>query len=341
MPARSIPEPWNQSACATFFQNIRKTGTPYQPGTGKKPTEPGWTSKRDPSGSSTGVIFMATQAASQVVLRAMTAGDLDAATELSREQGWPHREEDWALFLELGEGLVAELDGRVTGTAMGWRFGADFATMGSIIVSNASQGRGIGRKLTEAVLERLAGRNVVLNATEDGLPLYAKLGFVETGTVFQHQAVAPAVPLAELVPGERVRPMGAADDCLADMYSRACGMDRSALLGVLTEHASTVVLTRDHTAVGFAQFRRFGRGWSVGPVVAPDQGGAKALISHWLGANTGSFCRIDVTADSGLSPWLEDLGLPCVGTVRTMVRGNPPITDPDVHAYALVAQALG
>lgn len=284
---------------------------------------------------------MATQMVSQVVLRPMTAGDLDMATELSREQSWPHREEDWALFLELGEGIVAELDGEIVGTIMGWRFGEDMATLGMVIVSSAAQKRGIGRKLMDAMLERLKGRSVILNATEEGLALYAKLGFVEIGTVFQHQAPAPVVPLAELVPDERVRPIGGADHCLADMYSRVCGFDRRALFGTLVANSSTVVLTRDHQPVGFAMFRRFGRGWSIAPVVAPDMGGAKALISHWLGANQNSFCRLDVTEESGLSEWLEELGLPRVGTVRTMVLGPAPITDPEIHAYALVAQALG
>lgn len=284
---------------------------------------------------------MATQMAGQVVLRPMTADDLDSATELSREQSWPHRDEDWALFLELGEGLVAEFAGRIVGTIMAWRFGKELATLGMVIVSNAAQGRGIGRKLMEAMLERLKGRTVVLNATEDGLPLYVKLGFVEIGTVFQHQAPAPTVPLVDLVSGERVRPMGASDDCLAEMYSRARGMDGGPLLKLLLDSSSAVVLTRDHQQVGFALLRRFGRGWSIAPVVAPDQGGAKALISHWLGANHNSFCRLDITEESGLSEWLEELGLPKVGTVKTMVLGPAPITDHEVHAYGLAAQALG
>lgn len=279
--------------------------------------------------------------AGQVVLRPMTAEDLDTAVELSREQGWPHREEDWALFLELGQGIVAELDGAIVGTIMSWCFGKDMATLGMVIVTNSVQGRGVGRRLMEAMLERLKGRSVVLNATAEGLPLYAKLGFVETGTVYQHQAQAPTVPLTELVPGERVRPMGGADECLGEMYSRACGMDRRALFDSLTANSSAVVLTRDHHSVGFALFRRFGRGWAVAPVVAPDQGGAKALISHWLGANQNSFCRLDVTEESGLSGWLEDLGLPRVGTVKTMVLGPAPIGDPDVRIFALAAQALG
>ena len=284
---------------------------------------------------------MATHAAAAIVLRQMTAADIDAATELSREQQWPHREEDWAFFLSQGQGTVAECDGVVVGSIMSWQFGADYAMIGSVIVSRKMQGRGLGRRLMEHAIARLDGRSIVLNATDAGLPLYRKLGFVEIGAIYQHQAVAGAVPLAELRPGERVRPTGGADDMLADLYSRASGMDRADLFEALAAEGSTVVLTRDHVPQGFAQLRRFGRGWVIGPVVAPDSDGAKALILHWLASNAGSFCRLDVTESSGLSPWLEEIGLPRVDRVITMVRGTAPATGPDASVQALAAQALG
>jgi GNAT superfamily N-acetyltransferase len=270
-----------------------------------------------------------------------TAADIDAATELSREQSWPHREEDWALFLSLGEGIVAEWEGRVVGSIMAWRFGTDFATIGMVIVTPAMQGRGLGRQLMEKMMSRLDGRSIILNATEEGVPLYRKLGFVDCGVVLQHQAVAGVMPLAKLRPGERVRPSGGADDMLGDLYSRACGMDRRDLFEALSSEAQTVVLTRDHVPTGFAQFRRFGRGWLIGPVIAPDVAGAKALVLHWLATAAGSFCRLDVTEASGLSGWLDELGLPCVGKVRTMVLGPAPSTVPDLAVQALAAQALG
>lgn len=276
----------------------------------------------------------------RIVMRPMTAEDIRAAAELSFEQHWPHRDEDWALFLALGEGLVAELGGKIAGTIMAWRFGDTMATLGMVIVTNVAQGRGLGRKLMEAMLDRLKGRTVVLNATAEGLPLYRKLGFVETGAVFQHQGPAPVVPLVELLPGERIRPLGGADGvCLAELYSRATGMNRTQITAALLERSSAVVLTRDHVQVGFALFRRFGRGWSIAPVIAPDTNGAKALISHWLAANTGTFCRIDITGASGLGPWLEDLCLPQVGEVATMALGPAP--NADTGLIALAAQALG
>lgn len=280
---------------------------------------------------------MPTDLATRLSLRAMTPADIPVATDLSREQGWPHREEDWSLFLQLGEGLVAELNGKVAGTIMGWRFGEAMATIGLVIVTHAAQGKGIGRALMQAMLDRLKGRTVVLNATEEGLPLYRKLGFVETGAIHQHQGPAPVIPLADLIPGERVQPISAAGHTLGDLYSRASGMDRAALVDALVEESSVVVLARDHAPVGFAMLRRFGRGWAIAPVVAPDLGGAKALVSHWLGTKTGSFCRLDVDGGSGLSEWLEEIGVPQVGRVVTMALGPAPAGDSDVRVYGIAA----
>ena len=284
---------------------------------------------------------MAARAADLLTLRPMTGTDIAAATALSREQAWPHREEDWMLFLEAGEGVVAERAGRVLGTVMAWRYGEECAAVGMVIVGSDVQGQGVGRKLMEAMLDRLAGRSVVLNATAAGLPLYEKLGFVETGVVHQHQAIAPGVAVAEGILADRVRTMDRSDDGLGDLYSRASGMDRTALFERLAANAHTVVLTRDHQTVGFAQIRRFGRGWLVGPVVAPDQAGAKALILHGLRAHAGTFCRLDVTGDSGLSEWLGEIGLPRVDSVKTMVRGRRPDPDPGISVRAIAAQALG
>lgn len=284
---------------------------------------------------------MSTDLKLPVVLRAMTGADLPGAIELSQEQSWPHRPEDWELFLDLGEGLVATIDDRVVGTIMAWRFGSDYATIGLVIVTNKIQGRGIGRKLMEAMLARLEGLNVVLNATAEGLPLYEKLGFVAYGEVRQHQGPAPIMPLADLRPGERVRPLGRSEKQIAAMWTNASGMDRSAVFKPLWQGNKCVVLARDHEPVGFALLRRFGRGSAIAPIVAPDLPGAKALICHWLSARAGKFCRIDVVEGLGLSKWLEAQGLPCVGSVTTMARGKPPQPGEGPKVFALAAQALG
>ena len=285
---------------------------------------------------------MATGIEAMVDLRRMTVDDLAAGYGLSSEQKWPHRIEDWEMLLSLGLGYVAERDGEVIGTAMAWLYGLDAATLGMVIVSPAAQGMGLGRRLMEAVMADLGDRTILLNATDEGAPLYRKLGFESIGPVFQHQGAAFSVPVAELIPDERVRPLGAKDmPSLHGLARRATGMNRDAMLDALVPGAQGVVLTRSNEPVGFALFRRFGRGYVVGPTIAPDVGGAKALISHWLGSNSGTFCRLDIPEESGLGGWLDELGLPCVGRVMRMVRGSLPQTDPAVQVFSLTTQALG
>ena len=115
---------------------------------------------------------MATDIEAMVDLRAMTVDDLPAAHALSSEQKWPHRIEDWDMLLSLGFGYVAERDGEVIGTAMAWLYGTDAATLGMVIVSPAAQGMGLGRRLMEAVMADLGDRTILLNATDEGAPLY-------------------------------------------------------------------------------------------------------------------------------------------------------------------------
>jgi hypothetical protein len=121
----------------------------------------------------------------------------------------------------------------------------------------------------------------------------------------------------------------------------AAGMPRASLIAALLAQAEGVILDRDGEPVGFALFRRFGRGYAIGPVIAPTITGAKALISHWMASNPGMFIRIDVPGDSGLSEWLDDLGLVDVGPVVTMVRGPMPDRAAAPRTWAIVSQALG
>ena len=80
-------------------------------------------------------------------LREMGEGDLLQAHALSCAEQWPHRLEDWQFLLRHGVGVVAERDGKIVGTTMGWPCGPRTATMGMVIVSQACRGEGLGRKL--------------------------------------------------------------------------------------------------------------------------------------------------------------------------------------------------
>jgi ribosomal protein S18 acetylase RimI-like enzyme len=277
-----------------------------------------------------------------VTLRRLTADDIEDAQALSREFQWPFRVEDWRFSFAHGGGVAAIRDGQLVGTALRWLWGKRHATVGHVMVAPRMQRQRLGQHLMHALMADLDERTVLLNATAEGRGVYERMGFAITGEVRQHQGNASPVQVVPLAEGERLRPLGRNDTKrLIALDTRASGMPRDALLKQLLAEGETVVLAQGGEAVGFATIRRFGRGHAIGPVVAPDAAGARALIGHWCSRYAGKFVRIDVDAASGLPEWLEEQGLPRAGSVTTMVRGGPLQRGPEMGGWALVTQALG
>jgi predicted N-acetyltransferase YhbS len=283
----------------------------------------------------------ATMAGSAITCRRMNQDDIPAAHALSQAVRWPHRAEDWQFVLGLGTGFVAEEGGAVIGTGLCWKQGEHHASLGMIIVSPAHQGKGIGRELMELILAELGGRCALLNATPAGQPLYERLGFVATGTLCQHQGPMAVVPPVALADGTQVR-LAEPEELAAiiGLANRATGMARDAIIRQLASVAEVSVLERDGALLGFSVMRRFGRGHVIGPLVAPDAEGAKALVAHWSGPYAGSFVRIDIDGASGLGPWLEEAGLAQVDTGVIMARNGLPRHDDGARQFAIINQAL-
>ena len=275
---------------------------------------------------------------------AFEPGFLKDALALSRQAQWPHRLEDWSLTLSLSRGLVAvDVEtSQVVGTVLMTPYGEDAATINMVIVDEGWRGQGLGRRLMDEAMALAGDRPLRLVATTDGLPLYEKLGFREVGTVLQHQGEAGPMSLVAM---EDVAPAGAGDhSAIAALDRRAFGAGRGLLLERFAEVGSFTLLRRNGAPVGFAALRDFGRGQVIGPVVAPDADGAKALIAPFIAANPGKFLRVDTTADTGLGPWLADVGLRHVGGGIAMRRPAPTAAPPSaapVSTFALASQALG
>lgn len=248
-------------------------------------------------------------------------------------------------MLQLGAGVVAVdgLEGPV-GVGMRWGFGRDTGTIGMMLVARERQGRGIGRALMTSLIADSGSRALTLNATAEGLGLYEKLGFVPTGLVRQHQArVAerPVVPAAAAtIPLRRATPADHAALCALD--AAAFGADRSALIHGLLASGDAWLTDGASGASGFAIRRPFGRGTLIGPVVAPDEDAAIALVAAAARAAPAGVLRIDILAEATrLGEWLTAAGLPAIDTVTTMLRGDWPAVPTAPRRFGLAFQALG
>ncbi len=264
---------------------------------------------------------------------------IDGAFALTQAENWPHRREDWMLVQQLSAGVVTiNPDGRVTGTTLVTPYGDDCATINMVIVDKSMRGLGVGRKLMEEAFELAGSRPLRLIATQEGLPLYEKLGFVAVGTILQYQGhVLPcAAP-------EGVEAMAAGDlDALKMLDREAYGADRSGMIDALMACGSIAVIRQGDALEAYAAIRPFGRGEVIGPVIAPDVEKARALIAYHASSRPGAFLRVDTGSETGLASFLAEIGLAHAGGGIAMRR--PPKDNAEQarrKVYALANQALG
>lgn len=276
--------------------------------------------------------------------------ELDRLHALSLSVGWPHRAEDWQFLRESGRGFVALDDiGRVLGSAMWFAHGADFATVGMVITSPRLQTLGAGQWLMKRVFDKVAGRDLRLNATRAARRLYLSLDFQPEKTVYQCQGIArmQTKDRPANIRGD-VRALDARDLPAAIALDAAgFGVRRAALIEKLFTYSVGYGLFKGDKLSAFALCRPFGRGHVVGPVVAESDAEAVAVVRSHVTDHSGSFLRIDTHMDNGeYAAFLSHNGMPVFDTVLTMSMGKG-LTDFAVGGatgpmtYALASQTLG
>jgi GNAT superfamily N-acetyltransferase len=272
-----------------------------------------------------------------MIIRPMQPGDLPAGLKLSQAVQWSHRLDDWKFHYQLGRGWVASDDGgAVLGTAIWWSYGEHHGSVGLVLVDGSQQGKGIGRRLMDTIIDDAGTRSLQLVATQAGLKLYKQCGFREIGTIEQRQVVLSS-PVAAPPTNAEIRAVTTSDlEALAALDAAAIGAPRRELL----QHLLTVGSGFAHPT-GFVIKRQAGRGTLIGPVVADTDSLAIALVAKALNSSTG-FVRIDIPSRADpLASWLDTVGLVKVDTPTVMCRGDAPASNTGARTYALVSQAFG
>ena len=269
---------------------------------------------------------------------AMQPEHLPGAVRLSADAGWPHREEDWRLVLDISHGFVAVQEGEVVATALATPFG-NAAMVNMVIVDASLRRKGIARAMMERVMAVADPASWHLIATDAGLPLYEAFGFSRTGKIVRYQGNVADVRSS----GDAC--WGSSSDLAAviRLDKAASGMDRAAMYSALSKVARIAVLRRSDGIVGHAFVRDFGRGRVVGPVVASSVGAAQSLISFIMSEDAGALLRVDTGVHTGLGAWLERNGLSADTAGGIVMQAGTVASGPTgpVSVFALAAQALG
>jgi predicted N-acetyltransferase YhbS len=170
------------------------------------------------------------------MIRPMIAADVAPAADAVRRGDWGDRE----AFLRFAAShancrpILAERDGEIVGTGVATVSGR-VGWVGTIWVAPVWRRHGLGRAITEAVIEGLDSsgcRTLVLVATEAGRPLYERLGFeilthdhalVASGLGAGRPVSAPDASVRRFAPTRDL-------DAVAELDGWATGEDRRHIL---------------------------------------------------------------------------------------------------------------
>ena len=222
----------------------------------------------------------------------LDAAHIDAALALSDEAGWNQTAADWAIFLRHGQVFASFADGELVGTAAALPYGDDFGWVSMVLVPRAWRRRGIATSLVRTATDALtkAGRVALLDATDAGAEVYARMGFVGLCGMARWQGMGSGAG-------------GGNAGCDLAPDRRAFGADRAFLLNdFLARPASSCFAGTE----GLAILRAGRRAWQIGPVIGAHTAGA--LLHAAIDAATGPAFADILDAGRALLPGLAARG---------------------------------
>jgi GNAT superfamily N-acetyltransferase len=273
-------------------------------------------------------------------VRRLTPADLPAIVKLAADRDWPPEESKWRLMFAVSEPFgVDDPAGGLAGAVVLTRYGASLAAIGMMLVAARHGRKGLGGRLLQYALARAGDAVVYLTATGYGRPLYERLGFRAIDHSVPYRGPLSARPRAT-PPVAPLRPVTASEAAdLQALDTAVFGADRGRVLGTLPEFADAFL------AFG-RPARGYGAAWAkdgtrvIGPLVAPDFGGATALIAGLAEGWSGPI-RIDVLGrHPDLAAWAQSRGLTAGEETALMVRGGELPGD-RARLYCPVTVAIG
>ena len=281
----------------------------------------------------------------RVTIRSLSEADLDSADAILQSGfGSSGRFKDEVrryLLIQPDGWLIATLDDQPVGMVGAVDYGA-FAYIGLMAVRAEAQRRGIGLTLMQHLLRWLDARGCpigLLDATEAGARLYARLGFVEDGRT--HQFVQ-AGRLQSVYPMERVSLLRPEDiAAVAEFDAPIFGAERArvfrAYLTELRDRAFVVRSTAGRIAgYLFAQRRK------LGPWAAHSTEDAAALLGAALSLSYEDPPNVSLPASNlGGTDLLLRSGFQQQRSLRHMRRGELQRRGRSDLLYGLASFAIG
>jgi hypothetical protein len=273
-------------------------------------------------------------------VRTMSRADLDKALDWAAGEGWnPGLHDADAFHAADPEGfLLGVLDGEAVASISVVRYDAAFGFLGFYIVEPGHRGRGLGKRIWDAGMDRLAGANVGLDGVVAQQQNYRRSGFRYAYGNQRYAGVAPEGVAVGAVPAGEV----GIDPVAA--YDRRCfpGPRRPFLERWLDMPGSTALVLPEGDAIrGYGVVRACREGHKIGPLFADTPALAETLFRGLAGSVAGETLFLDVPLPNAAAVALaERHGMRPVFETARMYTGEAPDVDLD-RVFGVTTFELG
>ena len=273
--------------------------------------------------------------AGEPTLRLLTRMDLPEAFRLSSLEGWNQTVADWHLLLAMSPEncFCVEKEGAVVATTTLVPYEDRLGWIGMVLTDPSCRRRGLAERLLRHVLGRAAVlgiKTLKLDATQQGRPLYSKLGFVAEQTI--ERWVRPgngSVPRVGLSCDREWIATWAEHD------RAAFGADRSLVLKALLGQSR--IFCNESAYL----FTRAGRTSAyLGPCVSRDLQSARDLLGAITASHNTSWSWDVLSGNANAMRLASEMGFSSQRCLLRMRRGRPT-SEKDEQVYAIAGFEFG
>ncbi|MCX8996426.1 GNAT family N-acetyltransferase [Rhizobiaceae bacterium BDR2-2] len=262
---------------------------------------------------------------SSPLIRPMSLSEVETLVEWAGDEGWnPGFADAEAFHAADPEGFIGcFVDGRLAAAIAATAYGREFGFIGLYISHPAFRGKGYGKRVWDAGMERLSGLSVGLDGVPAQQENYRKSGFVEQYRTWRwsghfigkYEARDDIVPIA---PGQ-----------LADLNEydrRFFPAARPAFLQAWTSAPRlSLAIVTDGRIRGYGTLRQCRDGCKIGPLFVDDDADSQQLFAALASRSGGQMLHIDVPeTNTDFSAFLAETGFEKGFVTARMVRGPAP-----------------
>ncbi|MBD8073588.1 GNAT family N-acetyltransferase [Bacillus sp. FSL L8-0199] len=265
---------------------------------------------------------------------------------LSSYIGWDYNREEIETIFNVGivYGVWNEREELIASAAI-ILYGEKLASIGMVIVHPDYKGRGIGKIITEACVKSVSAHTpIMLIATDEGKPLYEKLGFRAVSYVSKYICNSYNANHKCAENEEYMMVYKESDlEGIIKIDKGAFGTSRNEFLKQRIMQSEQCVVVKDtkENVVGYGISIQTPENKIIGPVVAKNNAMAMRIV-HDLARGHNGKLRMDVP--EGKNDFMKELeiaGFKKVNTPPIMIKNSNRLLKRNSELYSIAAQIFG